>query len=117
MANDEPAALDADTIAALSEDGSLLRELRDLFLTEGPLQLETLAQARGRGDANLVAQAAHRLKGTAVTFGAKDMQQLCLDIEQLAHAGSLPDTQPLIDRLRLECERVRQALDQALAES
>ncbi len=113
----EHATLDADMIAALSEDGSLLRELRDLFLTEAPSQLDTLAQARGLGDANLVAQAAHRLKGTAVTFGAKDMQQLCLDIEQLARAGLLADVKALIERLRVECDRVRLALDEALTAS
>jgi len=112
--DNEHGALDPDMIAALSEDGSLLCELRDLFLTEAPDQLDALAQACIRSDANLVAQAAHRLKGTAVTFGAKDMQQLCLDIEQVARAGSLVDVEPLIECLRVECDRVRRALDQAL---
>jgi HPt (histidine-containing phosphotransfer) domain-containing protein len=117
MPHNEYATLDADMIAALREDGSLLCELRDLFLTEAPGQLDTMAQAGDRGDANLVAQAAHRLKGTAVTFGAKDMQQLCLDIEQLAHAGSLTDVEAFIERLRVECDRVRRALDEALTAS
>jgi two-component system, sensor histidine kinase and response regulator len=117
MSDNQPGALDADMIAALREDGSLLGELRDLFLTEAPGQLDALAQACSRSDANLIAQTAHRLKGTAVTFGAKDMQQLCLDLEQLASAGSLGEVQALIERLRLECDRVRQALDAALTAS
>ncbi len=113
----EHATLDADMIATLMEDGSLLRELRDLFLTEAPSQLDKMAQARRCGDANLVAQAAHRLRGTAATFGAKDMQQLCLDIEQLVRNGSLAEVTALIERLRVECDRVRLALDEALTAS
>jgi len=115
MPDHKYATLDADIMADLSEDASLLSELRDLFLTEAPSQLDTMTQARGRGDADLIARAAHRLKGTAVTFGAKNMQQLCLDIEKLAGAGSLSDVEALIERLRVECDQVSRALDQVLA--
>jgi two-component system sensor histidine kinase/response regulator len=116
MPNHDLSPLDTDAIGALREDGSLLRELRDLFITEAPDQLDAMVQACADGDAKLLAQAAHRLKGTAVTFGAKDMRQLCLEIEQLGLAGSLNEVEALIERLRGECERVRHALDAAVAD-
>ena len=96
MPSQNGGALDADTIGALREDGSLLRELRDLFATEAPDQLDAMARARAGGDAKLLSQAAHRLKGTAVTFGANDMKRLCLVIEEAARAGSLDRVGALI---------------------
>jgi HPt (histidine-containing phosphotransfer) domain-containing protein len=110
----ENGAVDADTIAALREDGSLLRELRDLFAVEAPGQVSTMIEARNRGDAMAVSQAAHRLKGTAFTFGANEMVRACQEIEQLARAGSLSGIEQMIEHLSAECDRVKLALDQAL---
>lgn len=114
MPGDDHSPLDQNTIGLLREDGSLLRELRDLFDTETRDQLDAMVHARARGQATPVSQAAHRLKGTAVTLGATEMQQLCIEIEQLANAGALNEIQAVIERLRTECDRVSCALDEAL---
>ncbi|MGO9057372.1 MAG: Hpt domain-containing protein [Candidatus Binataceae bacterium] len=116
MPSHDAGPLDTDTIGALREDRSLLREIRDLFVTEAPDQLDAMVQACANRDTKLLAQAAHRLKGTAVTFGANGMRQLCLEIEQLGLAGSLHEVEALIERLRAECDRVRHALDEALTD-
>jgi HPt (histidine-containing phosphotransfer) domain-containing protein len=107
-------AVDTDTIVALQEDGSLLRELTDLFATEAPEQLHKMLEAHRRGDSNQVAQAAHRLKGTAVTFGAAQMQRMCIDIEGRARGGALEGIDHMIAELRAECDRVKAALDEAI---
>ncbi len=110
----EISPVDAATLTALREDGSLLRELRDLFASEAPEQLERMLAARRQGDANVVAQAAHRLKGTAVTFGAQKMQRLCVELEAAARGGALDGMARTIAALSAECERVKAALDQAV---
>jgi HPt (histidine-containing phosphotransfer) domain-containing protein len=107
-------AVDAATIAALREDGSLLRELRDLFANEAPEQIHRMLDGQRRGDADTVRQAAHRLKGTAVTFGAEKMQQMCLEIEGRARSGTLEGVDLTIQQLSTECDRVKLALDQAV---
>jgi HPt (histidine-containing phosphotransfer) domain-containing protein len=102
---------------ALQEDGSLLRELRDLFSTEAPEQVARMLDGHRRADAEAVALAAHRLKGTAVTFGAGEMQRLCIEIEGLARNGGLDGAEHKIQELSAECERVKLALDEAVDHS
>jgi HPt (histidine-containing phosphotransfer) domain-containing protein len=114
MSDIENAAVDSDTIAALREDGSLLSELRDLFRIEAADQLAAMAQARSNGDAKALAHAAHRLKGSAVTFGARKMQEICIEIEHDANSLVSRGLEGMIEKLRAECERVQLALDAAL---
>jgi HPt (histidine-containing phosphotransfer) domain-containing protein len=107
-------AVDSATIMVLQEDGSLLRELTELFACEAPEQLCKMRDAQRQGDSNQVAQAAHRLKGTAVTFGAAEMQRMCIDIEARARGGALDGVDRIIQELGAEVERVKAALDQAI---
>jgi len=117
VAEGNTSAVDAATIEALAEDGSLLRELRDLFVNEAPEQLHRMDDGHRQGDAKAVALAAHRLKGTAATFGAEEMRRLCMEIEGLARGGSLDGVQSMIQQLGTECDRLRLALDQAIESS
>jgi HPt (histidine-containing phosphotransfer) domain-containing protein len=114
MSKVENGALDADTIAALREDGSLLSELRDLFSAEVTCQLAAMVQARSDRDPKVLAHAAHRLKGSAVTFGAREMQRICIEIEHSADSLESSGVDQMIEELRAECERVKRALDDAV---
>lgn len=114
MVDADPAAIDAATIEALQEEGPLLRELRDLFASEAPEQLSKMLEAFRRGDAPTMAMAAHRLKGSAVTFGAWEMQRRCLEVENLGKSGALAGVDRLIAELVRECERVKSSLDQVV---
>jgi len=117
MANSNPAAIDADTIAALQEEGSLLRELRDLFVAEAAEQLNKMLEAHKQRDTHGIALAAHRLKGSAVTFGAAEMQRRCLELEALAKSNTIAGVDSLIAELSAECARVQLSLDAALDHS
>ena len=117
MVGKDISVVDAETIMALQEDGSLLRELRDLFSTEAPEQLGKMLDGHRNGDAKAVALAAHRLKGTAVTFGAGEMQRICIEIEGLARGGGLDGVERMMQELSPEFDRVKLALDEALDHS
>jgi HPt (histidine-containing phosphotransfer) domain-containing protein len=114
LAPTDISAVDAETIMALREDGSLLCELRDLFCTEAPDQLDKMRDGYRSADPKAVGLAAHRLKGTAVTFGAGVMQRLCLEIEAQARDGTVEGVDRKIQELSAECDRVKVALDQAV---
>jgi HPt (histidine-containing phosphotransfer) domain-containing protein len=109
----ETSVVDAATIAALQEDASLFRELRDLFADEAVEQLQRMLDGRRHGDLKTVGQAAHRLKGTAGTFGAQQMQRLCIEIEGVVRGGALDGADHMIEELSVECDRVKLALDEA----
>lgn len=110
----ENSVLDGETVEALRQEGSLLAELRDLFASETPKEIEAMLEAAGRGDCASVERAAHKLKGTAATFGATAMVSLCAAIELAAHAGSTPGIDQQIEQLRDQCEKVKIALDAAI---
>jgi two-component system, sensor histidine kinase and response regulator len=112
--NTEHSAVDAETIETLREDGTLLAELKELFVSEAATQLKAMAEANRQADAKTVAMAAHRLKGSAVTFGAQEMQRLCIELEQAGHSGALGGVGEMVERLSAECDRVKLALDQAV---
>jgi HPt (histidine-containing phosphotransfer) domain-containing protein len=114
LSNTDRPAIDAATVAALQEDGSLLQELRDLFAAETAEQLARMLQACREGDAKTLAMAAHRLKGSAVTFGAWEMQSRCVNIETLANGGKMDGAEGLIGELASECKRVNSSLDQVI---
>lgn|GEM_PF-5712837 len=114
MSNTDEPAIDAAVVAALQEEGSLLVELRDLFAAEISEQLGRMLRAYREDDAKTLAMAAHRLKGSAVTFGAREMQRRCIDIETLAKAGQIRGADRLIDELACECNRVNSSLDQII---
>jgi HPt (histidine-containing phosphotransfer) domain-containing protein len=91
-----------------------LAELIDLFLQEAPEQVQLLENAVAQNDHTSLARtfsAASRLKGSASNLGARILAALCDEIEQTARNWSLADIPPLIDRVRHEFARVREALE------
>jgi CheY-like chemotaxis protein len=91
-----------------------LAELIDLFLQEAPEQVQLLETAVAQNDHTSLARtfsAASRLKGSASNLGARILAALCDEIEQTARNWSLADIPPLIDRVRHEFARVREALE------
>lgn len=107
----DSAPVDAGTLAQLRAEGdNLLSDLIEIYNTETPANLQSLAQALAAGNSGAAALAAHTLKGTATTFGAKCMQALALEIEQAARAGSIEKATAQLNQFRAECDRVRDAL-------
>jgi len=87
------------------------------FLAEVPVRLGALGDAIARGDAGGVARAAHSLKGSTGTLGARRMAALCLAIEQEAKAARLEGAAGLLEGIGREFAAVREALLARLAET
>lgn len=91
-----------------------LVEFIDLFLREAPVELNALADAASRNDADSLSRAlsaASALKGSAGNLGARHLAALCEEVEQTAKNWVLSDAIPIIQRARQEFERVRGALE------
>lgn len=65
---------------ALGDDEFVLDIVQN-FLAETPDRIAALTAAAGDGDAQSVAATAHRIKGSALTFGAPRLVNLCAAIE------------------------------------
>ncbi|HSP14049.1 MAG TPA: response regulator [Thermoanaerobaculia bacterium] len=99
-------AIDNGAIERLQQiDPSVLREVIDLYISDAPLRIASIRDAVARADAQLLASAAHALKGSSGNAGAKRVQEICSDLEKAGRAGALNGAPALLDQLESEYQR------------
>ena len=77
-----------DELRALGSPGDdLLAEVIGVFLAEGPGQVRSVNDALASRDAAAIQRAAHRLKGSALGLGARQLAALVGEVELAARAG------------------------------
>lgn len=108
----EPAAVDETVIEQLASitDGqgySVLGELLNAFLGAVPGRLEALDRAVVAADPESLANQAHALTGSAASFGARGMADLCRELRVAAETGDLDSSARLVRALHAEFLRVR----------
>ncbi|MGI8983486.1 MAG: Hpt domain-containing protein [Acidimicrobiales bacterium] len=107
-----PPAVDRAVIEQLAgitdaQGVSVLGELLDAFLTAVPCRLDTLDRAAAAADFGAVADQAHALTGSAASFGAREMADLCRALGTAAQAGDHEATTRLVDALHGEFLQIR----------
>ncbi len=102
-----------DELRELEADSApgLVAALFNSFLTGVEADLDSLARAAERGDATVLCDVCHRLKGAALTLGADAASEACAALESAAAAGQAGLYPALLERLRLECARVAADVD------
>ena len=86
---------------------SVLGELLNAFLGAVPGRLEALDRAVAEEDLQAVADQAHSLTGSAASFGARGMADLCRELRTVAGAGDIGAARRLVEALRAEFIQVR----------
>jgi signal transduction histidine kinase/DNA-binding response OmpR family regulator/HPt (histidine-containing phosphotransfer) domain-containing protein len=87
-------AIDRRVLDQLREDlgGSApVGEVIATFLEKTPAILAELRDAAARSDAERIRQAAHTIKGTSATLGARWLADRCAELERLGRAGDVSD--------------------------
>ena len=112
---EQPARINApvDYSAALlwvDGDRTLLTELVEIFLEDCPRRLHELEQAVTEGNAIMIKQSAHSLKGMVACFGARLAQERAAEMEGLGKAGDVANTSALLPQLQREFARVMNSL-------
>jgi len=97
-----------DSLVAIDPDGSkgVLDRLTASFLAEARARVKEMGDAVRTGDAELARRAAHRMKGSALYFGASEVTRLCRELEGRGEAGSVQGCEPLLASLSEEIERL-----------
>ena len=80
-------------------------------------QMQSLRDAATRLDLDVVAFAAHSLRGTVASLGATEMAAVCQQIEDCARTGELGDLDRLLGELERHAAEVAAALALAAADS
>lgn len=89
---------------------TIIDELIDLFVSDLPRRLGAIADAIERADAPALALQAHALRGSAANFGAARLDELCASLEELGTRAATAQASAILDLLRRESDRVRDAL-------
>lgn len=112
-----PESLEALRELATDDNDNILTELIDTFLDNSTRILEEAGDALSSRSPDVLGQAAHTLRGSCSSFGAKPLEGLSAQLEALAHSPDFddsPDTETragkLLDAIRCELERVGAAL-------
>ena len=87
-------ALDREVLDQLREDlggTAALREVIRSFLDQTPSALSALRDAAARGDVPRIRRAAHMIKGTSSTLGARELSEQCAEIERVGQTGCIAD--------------------------
>ncbi len=111
-----PAFVYAEALARLGHDTELLAEIAGIFLSEKDTTLDAIRAALAADDAESVRRAAHRLKGSIVTFGAAPAADAASALEELGRTRSLEGGAPLFETLGAEVRRLSAALSVLVAE-
>jgi two-component system sensor histidine kinase/response regulator len=96
------------------DDGDILGELIDTFCENSPRVLAVAEAALKNQEPFAVAQAAHTLMGSSSNFGAKPLQDLCGQLENVGRSGrfEIQRAAQLLAAIRTELDRVYAALGQ-----
>jgi two-component system sensor histidine kinase/response regulator len=110
LAQDDGYVLDRERVASFlaisrTQEG-FLEGLVRTFRQDVPSRLDALRGAAATGDMNDLAYAAHALKSSSGSVGAKRMLAMTSSLEQAARAGRLDGIEAAIDQIAAEFQRV-----------
>jgi PAS domain S-box-containing protein len=103
--------IDIDEALRLTDgDFDMLRTMAGMVAAQVEEDLPTLRQCMARQDGAQLAQAAHRLKGSLATVGARAAHAACLELEELAKQHNSPLYAAGMAQLEWELARVHPEL-------
>lgn len=92
------------------EQPEFVAELIELFLTETPRRLSELHVALASGDLPQAAKTSHTVRGASATFGGRELQARCAELEKLSASGRLGEARVAARELERAYERLASAL-------
>jgi HPt (histidine-containing phosphotransfer) domain-containing protein len=95
--------------------GELLAEIVREYLIVSDECATGLVRLLGEGDGAAIERTAHTLKGASANVGATGLAEVCAQLEMGAHQGNLSDAAALMEQFGEELDRVRAAMEIAIA--
>ena len=91
---------------------TVINQIIQQYLEDGPEKLQTIETAATAQDAEALRKAAHSLRSSSANLGAIAIAQLGKTIENIARSGTTEGTSEVIKELKTEYARVEIALQQ-----
>jgi HPt (histidine-containing phosphotransfer) domain-containing protein len=93
---------------AFEEDVTGIADLLEMALETGRKHRRTLEDGLASHDANVVARAAHGIKGSAGTIGANAVYALAMELDARARTGDLDGARERVDAIGAAYVRVEE---------
>ena len=90
---------EASLLASFGGNRQVLREVIDMFLTDGPALMTAVREAIARRDSDAAARSAHALKGSVGLFVQRGAFDTARQLEHTAKAGDLADADAMYTTL------------------
>jgi CheY-like chemotaxis protein len=87
-------------------DKEFLMEVMEGFLRNVRAQIETIHQAISNGDAEVVWEEAHSIKGGAANLTAAKLSKIAFELEKVGKSGTLEEAGEVLERLKKEFYRL-----------
>jgi two-component system sensor histidine kinase/response regulator len=104
---------DGELLSRVEGSKELMEQLIAMFLEEYPPLLIEIAASVDRGDAKLVNQLSHRIKGSAAILSASGVVQTAQRLEDMGEANDLSGAIDALADLDRELNRLQEALNAA----
>jgi CheY-like chemotaxis protein/HPt (histidine-containing phosphotransfer) domain-containing protein len=100
----------------MEENGeSLLDQLIGVFLDNSPKLLHEAREGLAKRSGEMLAHAAHTLKGSCSNFGAERLRAVCQELENAGHAQNFSQATELLVSVENEFKYVQEALERECA--
>ncbi len=100
-----------DAMSGLLRDGhSVLSQVITSYMATSPPLLDRLNKSAAAGDFNGLLQTAHALKSSSANVGARNLAELCRELEEGARAEDIPEVEERVAGIEAEYKRVHVAL-------
>ncbi len=96
-------------------DPELLAELIEIFLEDCPRRMAEIQEAIGLSDAQGLERSAHKLKGAAAVFDARNVVELAEQLETLGRQADIRSAQEVLSTLDCQIDELTRALQESLA--
>jgi PAS domain S-box-containing protein len=106
-----------EVMARVGGDTALLAELAQIFSDQVPQIMAEVGRCLREQDTRGLERAAHTLRGSAASFGARRAVAAAQSLEQIGRAGQLDEALPLVEELIRELARVNQELQELTSRS
>jgi len=104
---DSPVDVEA-ALLRFDGDGEFLQEMLEEFMNYAPKHLKTLSEAVKSGDAALVQEEAHSVKGAAGNLSANRIYNIAFKIEDRGRNNDLSDISSLMKELESEIQSLKE---------
>ena len=88
----------------------MLSQVITAYMATSPPLLDRLSKAAASGDYRGLLGTAHALKSSSANVGARNLAELCRELEEGAREGEIPDAEECVSGIESEYNRVHVAL-------